>query len=108
MDPSSIGSIKKFFNRLSSQALRYCDVVMGFSLEKTKNDTGISYSRIVPSVVREVDEAIRPKIASYRKAISPAFHVSPPYVRSWLRLVPMSAAASFCDVAATMRRVRPS
>jgi hypothetical protein len=72
--PSSLGTIRKFFNRLSSQALRYCDVVTSFALERTKNDAGISYSRILPTMAGEVDDATRPKVAAYRKAISPAFH----------------------------------
>jgi hypothetical protein len=48
--PASLKPLQKYMLQLASRSLPYFGVVSKFSLEKTKNDQGIAYSRIVPSL----------------------------------------------------------
>ncbi len=72
--PSSLSSVRKFFLRLASQGKLFCGIVTRFGLEKTKSDSGITFSRINLSLVEEIDEATAVKVKAYRDAVCPAFH----------------------------------
>ena len=71
--PSSLRAVRQYMLRLASGATAYHQVVTGFGLEKTKSETGIVYSRIVPTLKERLsaDEAAR--IAAYREALLPVF-----------------------------------
>lgn len=72
--PSSLASVRKFFLRLASQGKLFCGIVTRFGLEKTKNDGGITFSKINLSLVEEIDEGTAAKVKAYREAVCPAFH----------------------------------
>jgi hypothetical protein len=49
---TSLAPVKKFFQRLGGRGKRFYGTVVGLSLEKDKNDAGISYSKIVTRAIR--------------------------------------------------------
>lgn len=69
--PTSIQPIRQFMLRLTSAGVKYTSVVIGLSLEKVKNDGGIWYSRIVPSLVRRLPPEQAAHMDEYAKAIRP-------------------------------------
>lgn len=70
--PTSIQPIRKYFLRLASAGESYMNVVTKFSLERTKNDGGIQYSRMVPSLARKLTDDEKTKIRAYATSIKPA------------------------------------
>ena len=52
LPPTSLGAVKKHFQRLASRAIPFYGVVTRFGLEKDKNQGGIAYSRATLSVVK--------------------------------------------------------
>ncbi len=71
--PSSLKAIRQYMLRLASGATPYHVVVTSFTLEKTKNDTGIVFSRIVPTLKERLSPEEASRIAQYREALLPVF-----------------------------------
>ena len=65
--PTSLRPIRQHFIRLASQSLRHDAVESIFTLEKTKSNDGIEYSRIVTKVGDRLSEEERARAAAYTK-----------------------------------------
>lgn len=72
----SIKPIKDYFMRLSSQAKPYWAVVTRLKLAQAQNASGITYSKIEPTFVRELTPEERAAISGYRDSILPAFNAT--------------------------------
>lgn len=59
LPPSSLKAIKKYFLRLTMNGKRFHDVVTRLTLDRTKNNDGIAYSLVNPSLAGELDEAAK-------------------------------------------------
>lgn len=61
--PSSLKPVQSFMLRLSGKGIPMYGVVIGLSLKKVQNSTGIDYSEIVPALVKQLspDETARMK-----------------------------------------------
>lgn len=75
--PGSLKVLKQYMARLSNLARGYWTVVTRLSLEKVKNQSGIEYARVVPTVtgmltpeqvvrIKEYAEALRPVLEQVR------------------------------------------
>lgn len=69
--PTSIQPVKKYLLRLASMGLMFCDVVTRLALEKTKNTGGITFSRIVPSMARRLEEVEKTGARMLAKQLKP-------------------------------------
>lgn len=69
--PGSLRRFKKFLMDLTMRGRSIGDNVIGLSLEKAQSSAGITYSRIVPSIVGEIPLEHREKIQSYIEMIRP-------------------------------------
>lgn len=54
LPPTSIKEMNTYMLRLASQGLKFCSVVTRLTLEKTKNDGGITYSKVKPSMIMKL------------------------------------------------------
>jgi len=70
--PTSIKPIRQFMYRLTAARKRYTDIVIGLSLEKTKNDQGITYSVIKPQKIADLTPEQAKQVRAYAEAIRPA------------------------------------
>lgn len=70
--PTSIKPLKQYFLRLAANGKPYWSVVTKLLLEKTKNQDGIAYSRIVPQLAAVLDAEAAEKMRQYAEAIRPA------------------------------------
>ncbi len=70
--PSSLGVIAKLMLRLTSKGVPFYNVVVRFELERDKSAGGITFSKIVVSVVGMVEAEDQVKLAKYRDAIVPS------------------------------------
>ena len=66
---TSIGPIKKLFLKLAGKSIKYKHVELSLALEETKNQAGIKFSRIVPSVKKRLSPDLIEKIESYSKQV---------------------------------------
>lgn len=68
-----VGSLKNmsdYFGRLTGEGLPYYCVVTKLSLEKDKNPDGITFSRIVPTHVRDLTDDEYKAMTKYRNAVT--------------------------------------
>lgn len=72
LPPTSIAPIKKYFLRLASEELSCWRVVTKLTLEKTKNASGIQYSRAVATMAGKLNPEQAQAVSAYRNAILPA------------------------------------
>jgi len=80
--PTSIPLVKAYFMNLASNGINYWRIVTAFTLEATKNKTGIVYSRAVPRFVRHLSDEEVAVVMSYRNQIRPALEAQIQVVRS--------------------------
>lgn len=69
--PGSLRQFKKFLMDLTSQGKSISNLVLGLNLEQAKSGNGITYSRIAPTVVREIPPDERAKLLAYINEIRP-------------------------------------
>lgn len=69
--PASIKPMKKYFMRLTSEMIPYYAVVTQLTLEKAKSQQGITYSRVVPKMLKMLDGEQLARIKSYAESIKP-------------------------------------
>jgi len=65
--PSSYRVMQKYFLQLGAATMRYWEVVSKFSLLKAKSSGGITYSQIVPTMVRRLTPVEREKMVVMRE-----------------------------------------
>ena len=70
--PTSIKAIKGYFLRLTAKMVPYWAVVTKLELAKTKNEAGISYSVVVPSLGSRLSEEEAAKARAIQAALRPA------------------------------------
>ena len=74
--PSSLKSFKRYMLGLASAGWKYQRVVTRFALAKAKNQDGIAYAEIRPTLVgavpHEADEAVGAYAAGMKKALATA------------------------------------
>ena len=75
--PTSIGAIKKFFQRLAAQGTPFYGLVTKLELAKTKNAGGISYSEIVPTPDAVVDAETVRVLEGLRETFRPILETAP-------------------------------
>jgi hypothetical protein len=63
--PTSVGELRKYFLRLASRALAFCDVVTELTLTATVSKTGMKHSVVSPAVAEQLDDEARARIAPY-------------------------------------------
>lgn len=65
LPPTSVSIIRKYFTRLASQGLPVYAVETKLELDKAKNDAGIAYAVVRPSMLRVVDKETLDSIKSF-------------------------------------------
>lgn len=68
--PTSYRNIHKFFTSLSSRGKHYSEYVVGLKLESTQSQGGFKYSRIIPTVKRELTDDEKAVIENYIKTFA--------------------------------------
>jgi hypothetical protein len=71
LPPTSIKPAKQYFMRLASKGIKYAHVVSRISLEKAKSADGITYSKAVFSLVKQLEPAVCTKIDAFTESIRP-------------------------------------
>jgi hypothetical protein len=71
LPPTSIKPAKQYFMRLASKGIKYAHVVSRISLEKAKSADGITYSKAVFSLVKQLEPEICEKIDAFTESIRP-------------------------------------
>lgn len=69
--PTSVGNIKKYFMRLASKGIMFYGVKTTLKLEKTKSNSGIDYSVIVPEFAGKLSPDEKKAIKNYQEMIKP-------------------------------------
>jgi hypothetical protein len=63
--PTSVAPMRKYFVRLTGEAILVSSVITKLELESDKNDAGIQYSKAKPSIVGALSEEAKEKIKAY-------------------------------------------
>lgn len=69
--PSSLRPVQGFMLRLSGKGIPMYGVVVGLSLKKVQNSTGIDYSEIVPTLISRLDPAAAARMKSVHASLKP-------------------------------------
>jgi hypothetical protein len=69
MPPTSIKPIKKYMLRLASKSVPYYGAVTSLGLERVKSNNGITYSKVVPTLVERVDPDMLDGLRNYSNSI---------------------------------------
>lgn len=72
--PTSVGIIKKHFLRMANEGISYFRAVQRFELEKDKNNTGIEYSKLKPSVLEVLPESFTATIEEMQRGFASVFN----------------------------------
>lgn len=71
--PSSVSIIKKHFLRMANEGIPYYQAVQRFELEKDKNNAGIEYSKIKPSVIEVLPESFMSTVKEMQEGFASVF-----------------------------------
>ncbi|MGI9297785.1 MAG: hypothetical protein ACR2QC_07795 [Gammaproteobacteria bacterium] len=69
--PTSLGAVRQFFLRLASNMVPISRALCSFKLEEDRNADGIKYSKMLPSMVRQLGDEEAAKVESYAKNMRP-------------------------------------
>lgn len=75
--PTSLANLQKYFFRLTSRGITYDSVITTLKLEAASNKNGISFSRIIPSAVEELEQEQAERIAEYAALLLPVLDGTP-------------------------------
>jgi hypothetical protein len=78
--PTSLKELKQYFMRLAGEMVNFASVITELTLIKDKNADGITYSRIVPRMVKRLDGAEFKRVKEYADALRGSFMtITPDY-----------------------------
>lgn len=77
LPPTSINAFENFMLRLGSYGVPFNGIVVGFSLQKEKNDNGQIYNVAIPKKIRSLSEVEYEAMKEYTKLIRPALQQVP-------------------------------
>lgn len=72
LPPTSIGKFESYMLRLGSYGVPFNGIVVGFALEKDKNDAGQTYNVAVPKKIRDLSDSEYAAMKAYTQQIRPA------------------------------------
>lgn len=72
LPPTSLKDARKYFLRLASKGVPYYGVITEFSLEKEKNDSGITYSKVKLTMKGRLDAETTKKLKAFQESLRPA------------------------------------
>jgi transcriptional antiterminator len=67
--PTSLRELKQYFIRMAGEMVNFASVVTELTLVKDKNSDGITYSRIVPRMVKRLSETEYARVKEYADAL---------------------------------------
>ena len=73
LPPMSLKPAKKYLIRMAGTGTKYYEVVTTLALEKDKNQGGIAFSKVKPTLGGRLDAAEAEKARSYAEALRPIF-----------------------------------
>jgi len=71
LPPTSIKPAKQYFMRLASKGIKYTHAVTRITLEKAKSGEGITYSKAVFALIKQIEPAVCTKIDAFTESIRP-------------------------------------
>lgn len=69
--PTSLKVVRTYFRRLSSFGKPFYAVRTRFTLEKDKNDDGLSFNRVVPEILETLSEEEYARYAAFNQSFTP-------------------------------------
>lgn len=73
LPPTSLAVARKHFLRLAGRGVHYSNVVHRLTLERTKNDQGIAYSKIKMQIAKQLPPEMAKKFRQYGEMLKPVF-----------------------------------